>query len=749
MAGAASGGNGKGDTPQGLSTQDEEAARGGAPTRRPRRGWRPWVLLLGLVALAALALFTLRTARAPIEADLGQSAEALLARSGESWARARFEGRDATLEGESLAEEARVKVRTALQSMFGVRTVHDATTLLPERRPFTFSAVKDGRKLALDGYVPSRYVLARILEAAKASGDVVSGQERLVRARGAPPGDFAALVTFGLEQLNRLPSGRITLSDGSIAIEGRAPDLATYDALAATMRGPLPQGMTLARFAVRPPVASPFFWSASREEGTLRITGYVPSEEARAEVGTVLAAALPGIHLRDDARLADGAPSTDLWLKAVRYAGRVLATAQQLRVTLSDSAIAIDGVAPTFKAFDALTALRKTPPEGFQVTRFAVEPPRAVPFTWSVERTPDGVRLSGYVPSDEARRLLQDAVRNAFPGVPVQDDMRLAAGGPAPEVWGAQASFAVAQLAKLRVGTAEATGTVLELSGEAADSAAFVSVMTAVAGVPSSFSVNTDKLEPPRISPYVFAVRRDRDGLTISGFYPDEKTHAALKTLLDGNFLKEKVNDLSAIGSGAPAGFLAAASEGLAALARMNSGELSLTDTQLRLTGSALHAGATREIEDELKHGLKPPFTADTALDVALPGPLVGARECQSLLSELMGRGTILFDTGSARIDRQSRGLLDHLIFVLQRCPSAVVEVAGHTDAMGDAAGNQRLSQARAQAVVNALVEAGIHRDRLSALGFGATQPIAPNDTEAGRAQNRRIVLVAKEGTAP
>ncbi len=742
MAGAASGGKTEGGGREGLSNH-----HGTVGPRR--RGWRPWVLVAGVAAWAVLAAFTLLTARGPIEADLTQSAEAVLARSGESWARARFEGRDATLEGESLAEEARVKVRTSLETMFGVRTVRDATTLLPERRPFTFSAVKDGRKLALDGYVPSRYVLARILAAAKASGDVVSGQERLVRARGAPPGDFAALVTFGLEQLNRLPSGRITLSDGAIAIEGRAPDLATYDALAATMRGPLPQGMTLARFAVRPPVASPFFWSASREGEMVRVTGYVPSEEAGAEVASVLAAALPGVKIRDDARLADGAPSTDLWLKAVRYVGRVLAEAPELRASLSDSAISIEGQAPTFKAFDALSALRRTPPEGFQVTRFAVEPPRAVPFTWSVERTADAVRLTGYIPSDEARRLLQDAVRSAFPGVPVQDEMRVATGGPAPDVWGAQANFAVAQLAKLRSGTADVSGTKLSLSGEAMDSAAFVSVMKAVAATPGSFSVNTAKLEPPRISPYVFAVRRDRDGLTVSGFYPDDKAHAALQVALERDFLKEKVNDLSAVGGGAPAGFLPAALTGLAQLARMGNGELTLTDTQLRLTGAALRGAAAREIEEDLKRGLKPPFSAETALDVAVPGPLVGAQECQALLSELMGRGTILFDTGSARIDRQSVGILDHLIYVLQRCPSTVVEIGGHTDTVGDEATNQRLSEARAQAVANVLAEAGIARERLAAIGYGATRPVAANDTEAGRAQNRRIAFVVKEGHAP
>lgn len=740
-----------GETPGGeAGSQGPGEETAALPARGGRGGrWRLWVLALGLVAWAGLAAFTLATGRKPVEEDLTQSAEAVLARTGESWATARFEGRDATLEGESLAEEARAKVRASLEGMFGVRTVRDATTLLPERRPFTFSALKDGRMVSLDGYVPSRYALARIVAAVKASGNGITGQDRLVRARGAPPGDFAGLVEFALAQLNRLPSGRITLSDGALAIEGRAPDLPTYESIAATVRGPLPQGMTLARFAVRPPVASPFVWSASREGDTLRLSGFVPSEVARGEAAKALAAALPGVTLRDDTRLADGAPSTDLWLKAVRYAGQVLAEAPQLQATLSDSAITIEGVAPTFGAFEALVAARKAPPEGFQVTRFAVEPPRAAPFTWELERMPDSVRVGGYVPSDEARRLLLEAVRSAFPGVPVRDETRLASGGPPAEIWGAGANFAVAQLARLRAGRVAARGASLVLSGEALDSAAFQALVQAVKAAPAGIDASAEGVEPPRISPYVFAVRRDGEALTMSGFYPDEKTHQALLAALEHDFMKEKVNDLSAIGSGAPPGFLPAALAGLAQLARVASGELTVADTQLRLAGAALSGRAASEIDDELKRALKPVFTAETALDVAAPGTLVGAQECQGLISELMGRGTILFDSGSARLDRRSLGLLDRLVFVLQRCPTSVVEVSGHTDTVGDGAVNQRLSEARAAAVVAFLGEAGIGRERLTAVGHGASQPVASNDTEAGRAQNRRIVFVVKEGRGP
>lgn len=715
--------------------------------RRARLRWG--ILAVALIALAGLAAYTLSTTRRQVEAELTYRGAILLAEAGEQWASVHFQGRDGILEGEALAEEARAKVRNALAGMFGVRQVRDATTLLPERRPFTFSVVKDGRAVAFDGYVPSRLSAARIVDAARTAGFAVTGVERLTRARGAPPGDFAGLVIFGLDQLSRLPSGRVTLSDGAIAIEGRAPDLATYKALAGIMQGPLPGGLKLARFAVRPPVAAPFAFTAARQGDAVRLTGYVPSEQARAEVLSLLGAALPGVRITDEAQIADGAPATDMWLKAVRFAGQILAHMPQGRVALSDSSVTVEGAASGFAAFDALNAARRAPPEGFQVMRFTVEPPRAQPFVTTIDRGPETVRLTGYVPSEEARKLLVDAARSGFAGVPVADEMRLASGGPPADAWAAAANFAVTQLARLRTGKAELTGTKVKLSGEALDSAAFVTLRQAAKTPPETVSVDAAAVRPPTISPYVFAVRRDGDGLTVSGFYPDEAAHMVVRAALERHFLQEKVNDLSAIGSGAPEGFADAVLAGLAQLARTEAGDLSLADTQLRLAGTVHRPAVAEEVEAELKRALKAPFAMDTGITVASAQPTLPTAQCQAQIADLLGRGTIAFDTGSARIDRASLGLLDRLAATLQRCPSATVVIGGHTDAVGDASANQRLSEARANAVLGFLTQAGVDPARLSAVGYGATRPVAGNDTEAGRARNRRIEFVVSEGARP
>jgi OOP family OmpA-OmpF porin len=82
---------------------------------------------------------------------------------------------------------------------------------------------------------------------------------------------------------------------------------------------------------------------------------------------------------------------------------------------------------------------------------------------------------------------------------------------------------------------------------------------------------------------------------------------------------------------------------------------------------------------------------------------------------------------------------------VLTNDPTLRLEIQGHTDNIGSAEYNRKLSQRRAQAVKNYVVKHfGIASNRLSAVGYGATMPAADNNTEVGRAYNRRVVLIKK-----
>jgi len=103
----------------------------------------------------------------------------------------------------------------------------------------------------------------------------------------------------------------------------------------------------------------------------------------------------------------------------------------------------------------------------------------------------------------------------------------------------------------------------------------------------------------------------------------------------------------------------------------------------------------------------------------------------------------ILFDTGKADIKPGSEGVLAEIAGLLKSKPALKLYVVGHTDNAGALEMNMRLSQARAEAVVNVLTtKHGISAPRLKPLGDGPTAPVASNSTEEGRAKNRRVELV-------
>ena len=102
----------------------------------------------------------------------------------------------------------------------------------------------------------------------------------------------------------------------------------------------------------------------------------------------------------------------------------------------------------------------------------------------------------------------------------------------------------------------------------------------------------------------------------------------------------------------------------------------------------------------------------------------------------------ITFGDGDSKIGKSANASLDAVVAFLAGSPDAVIAIKGHTDAQGDAEANATLSTDRAQAVLDYLVTKGVGPSRLSASGFGGTQPIADNDTEDGRLANNRIEFV-------
>jgi OOP family OmpA-OmpF porin len=254
------------------------------------------------------------------------------------------------------------------------------------------------------------------------------------------------------------------------------------------------------------------------------------------------------------------------------------------------------------------------------------------------------------------------------------------------------------------------------------------------------------KIAPPRASPYRLVVERRGTGIVISGNVPSEDVHQQILAAAQGKFGAAAVDDRLTFASGAPEGFANASEAVLQALSRLSGGEGSLVDSVVTVSGYTYYPAAGAMISDEFKAGLPDGFTiAASEITPRQDDQPVTADDCSGLMQAVLKTGGIGFNGGKADLTEDSEGILDRASAVIARCPEAGVEVGAHSDSDGSGSKNRDLTQTRAETILEYLVAAGVKRERLTAVGYGETKPVADNATPAGKAVNRRIEFTFTE----
>lgn len=274
--------------------------------------------------------------------------------------------------------------------------------------------------------------------------------------------------------------------------------------------------------------------------------------------------------------------------------------------------------------------------------------------------------------------------------------------------------------------------------------------------VSSHSSVNTAAVAPAAtLAEPTFAAKLADGKVTLDGVLPDAASKTAVleraKQLYgDGNFI-----DRLQIAERAKPAWVAALPALLPALKlkdRVNGG-ISLDGGAINLTGQVATAelknGIFTEVTKALPAGLK---ISDLMSVNAGPALSETGLEAQTAVNkELFGK-IIEFDTGKATIRPGASGttILDQVVAVMSqdKYKALAFEVSGHTDNQGNAAANQKLSQARAAAVLKYLTDKGVAAMRLTAVGYGDKKPLMPNDTPDNMQRNRRIEFGVREAKA-
>jgi OOP family OmpA-OmpF porin len=171
---------------------------------------------------------------------------------------------------------------------------------------------------------------------------------------------------------------------------------------------------------------------------------------------------------------------------------------------------------------------------------------------------------------------------------------------------------------------------------------------------------------------------------------------------------------------------------------RLDPWTIDISDGQVTITGLTLDEDAVAAIPVLVEEVIGAQLSVSTDIQV---NPAALAIQLTQALA-----GSELFAPKGATLTTEGRAILDQAIEILNVNPDGNLVVAAHTDDQGSEEGNLALTQQQADAVVAYLVTGGVDAGRLTAVGYGETQPIADNVTEDGRAQNRRIEFVTEGG---
>ena len=295
-----------------------------------------------------------------------------------------------------------------------------------------------------------------------------------------------------------------------------------------------------------------------------------------------------------------------------------------------------------------------------------------------------------------------------------------------------------------------------------------------VAGVDNQLVIEKPKVEAPKPkvvaapipSPYTLSATKSKDGaIVLNGYVPNAEVHKKLVSDAKALFGDDKVTDNLKESKGAPTAWADSSKLGLDKLKDVDYGEFALRDSNFEFKGYIRSEDAKKTLLSEFDSKLNSAYKGSYEIDAPEPKVVEVVEKnnqstkveetevennqtakvqdevanCKNQIDELLTDEKIHFEYDRATIKQDSYKLLVNLVGIINKCPDSKVFIEGYTDSDGSAKYNKKLSQKRANAVKIYLENRGVAKERLSAVGYGESKPVASNATKEGKEKNRRI----------
>lgn len=484
-----------------------------------------------------------------------------------------------------------------------------------------------------------------------------------------------------------------------------------------------------------------------RNDSGISVIGLIPMDYDRDQLAEDLARIAGDGSFADLLETADyDVPET--WSQAVDFGLRALRQLPRSKISIGAGSVSVEAIADSPESKARLeSGLRRSIPNELQVS-LNISAPRPVvsPFVTRFIMDEEGARFDSCVAdTTEAERRIIAAAQAA--GASGQIGCTIALGAPTSR-WADAVTIAISKLEQLGGGTitlSDADVTLVAMQGTAQER------FERIAGelennLPDVFALEAINPAVPVSGegPPQFVATLSPEGLVqLRGRVSDEVLNTTAEHFSRAKFASADVAMATRVVDGLPNDWSVRVLAGIEALSKLSNGSVTVEPNRVSVRGNtgAQDAGAeiTRLLVEKLgsAEDIEVTVTYVEALDpiAALPTQ----EECLAQIQSVIAARKITFEPGSATIAGAGAAILDDIAEILQKCADLRLEIGGYTDSQGSEGGNQRLSQQRANAVLDALRIRRVPVSSFRAVGYGEENPIADNNTEEGREANRRI----------
>ncbi|MDE0590841.1 OmpA family protein [Halocynthiibacter sp. C4] len=483
----------------------------------------------------------------------------------------------------------------------------------------------------------------------------------------------------------------------------------------------------------------------------ISLVGLIPAETDRNQLISSLRRATNGSPVVDLLQSAQY-DTPEGWDQALLFAYEALKQLERSKISVSANGVSITAITESQEARASLERrFRDRVPKGVELT-LDISAPRPVLTPFALRFTlENGVGRFDACAADspEAQARIIAAAQRA--GLAQAGTCTIGLGVPST-TWARAVEASINALATLGGGTLSIADADIVVTAQAGTDPKLYerTIAELEADLPELFSLSSQLLVAEEPTGEEGDERRDfvatlspEGQVQLRGHVTNERIRSAVESYAIARFGRDFVYAPLSLDPEMPEGWPMRVFAGLAALAELNYGSVDVQPDQIAIKGVTGNQDTRARLAAILAEQI--PAGTDVSIDVAyietldptaaLPSP----QECVDRINAILSANKLTFDPGADSMAPGASQTLDQIAEIMRDCQDVPIEIAGHTDSQGRESMNLSLSQARAEAVLMALMSRRVLTANLTAKGYGETDPIATNDTPEGREENRRI----------